>query len=209
MFTGIIEEIGSITGINKTASGACLKIKGTLVSSDAKLGDSIAINGVCLSVTDIKGTVLNFDVIYETLKRTTLGQLKINDAVNLERSLKLDSRIGGHFVSGHVDYKGKIVDIIKGSEGTGFKISILSEFSRFVAEKGSITIDGISLTIASLTSDSFIVYLIPHTLKNTTLGRKRKSTPVNIELDLLAKYLARQTQKTDLKGLLEKYNYTK
>lgn len=207
MFTGIVEELGTVSAISKTRAGVCLKIRANTVSSDAKIGDSIAIDGACLSVTDIKGAVLNFDVIQETLKRTTLGQLKINDPVNLERSLKADSRMGGHFVSGHIDYKGKIVDIIKGPEGVGFKISIPAEFSKFVVEKGSITLDGISLTVANVTRETFTAYLIPHTLKVTTFGKKKKGDFLNVETDLLAKYLAKQTQKPNLENVLKKYNY--
>ncbi len=207
MFTGIVEEIGKVIAITKTREGACLKLKTSIIHSDAKLGDSIAINGACLSVTDIKKDTLSFDIIQETLSRTTLGSLKINDFLNLERSLCADSKIGGHFVSGHVDYKGKIIDIIKGTEGTGFKISLPAEFSKLVAEKGSITLDGVSLTVASLARESFTVYLIPHTLKNTTLQNKKKTDPVNVEIDLIAKYLSRHLQKTDLKGLLKKYDY--
>jgi len=207
MFTGIIEEIGKITAINKTKTGASLKIKTNNIHSDVKLGDSICIDGVCLSVTDIKGNILKFDVIYETLRRTTLSELKVNDSINLERSLRADSRLGGHFVSGHIDYKASIEQILKGRDGTGFKISLPREFSRLVAEKGSIALDGVSLTVAEITKTSFTVYLIPHTLKVTTLGSKKKTDLVNIEIDILAKYLARHTQKTDLQGLLKKYHY--
>ena len=203
MFTGIVEEIGIITGVTRDS----LKVKTQAVYSDAKIGDSIAVNGVCLSVTGIKGNVLGFDVMQETLKRTTLGDLKISAPVNLERSLKSDSRIGGHFVSGHVDYKGRIEQIIKGAEGTGFKISLPAEFSKFVAEKGSITLDGVSLTIAAVSRKDFIVYLIPHTLKITTLGKKKKGDLINIETDLLAKYLSNHTQKPNLREVLKKYNY--
>ena len=203
MFTGIVEEIGIVTG----AARDSLNVKTQAVHSDAKIGDSIAVNGVCLSVTGIKGNVLSFDMMQETLRRTTLGDLKINAPVNLERSLKSDSRIGGHFVSGHVDYKARIEQIIKGARGTGFRISLPAEFSKFAAEKGSITLDGVSLTIAAVSGKDFTVYLIPHTLKITTLGKKKKGDSINVETDLLAKYLSRQTQKTDLEEVLKKYNY--
>jgi len=207
MFTGIVEELGIVSAINRTRAGVCLKIRANIVSSDVKIGDSIAINGTCLSVVAVKGTALSFDVINETFKRTTLGQLKINDSVNLERSLKADSRMGGHFVSGHIDYKGKIVDTIKGSEGTSFKISIPAEFSKFVVEKGSIALDGISLTVANIARETFTTCLIPHTLKVTTFGKKQKGDFLNVETDLLAKYLAKQTQKPSLENVLKKYNY--
>ncbi|MFC1667747.1 riboflavin synthase [Candidatus Omnitrophota bacterium] len=209
MFTGIVEEIGTISAIHKTWTGACLKLKSHSVYRGAKSGDSIAMNGVCLSVTDIKGHVISFDVIEETLKRTTLGRLKVNDYINLERSLRADSRMGGHFVSGHVDYEGRINEELRSSDGAGFKISLPVEFSKFVVEKGSITLDGVSLTVAEVKKEYFAVYLIPHTLKVTTLGKKKKGDLVNIETDLLAKYLVKQTQKTDLNTLLKKYDYIK
>ena len=207
MFTGIVEEIGKVRAINRTRAGILLKLHAQSVHLDAKLGDSVAINGACLSVTDIKKDILSFDVIRETLSRTTLGELKINDPVNLERSLRADSRLGGHFVSGHIDYKGKIINILRSSEGIGFKISLPLEFSKFLALKGSVAVDGVSLTVADLTMENFTVYLIPHTLKNTTLENKKRGDCVNIETDLLAKYLARQSQGPGLGNLLKKYNY--
>ncbi len=146
MFTGIVEEIGIVTGINKTRSGLSIKVKTAKIAVAVRLGDSIAIDGVCLTVTDIKGDVLIFDVIRETLKRTTLGELKVGGSLNMERSLKADSRIAGHFVSGHVDYKGRIADVLRGSEGPGLKVSLPREFSKLVVEKGSVAIDGVSLT---------------------------------------------------------------
>ncbi len=207
MFTGIVEEIGKVADITKSHTGASLKIKVKDIGRDAKLGDSIAINGVCLSVVEIKGDILSFDVIQETLSNTSLGDLKINDPLNLERSLKPDSRMGGHFVTGHIDYKGKIEGMIKGSEGTGVKISLPEEFSNFVVKKGSVALDGISLTVAEVGRESFTVYLIPHTLKVTTLGNKKKSDFLNIETDLLAKYIAKHIQKPTLESLLKKYQY--
>ncbi len=207
MFTGIVEEIGRVRAINRTRTGILLKLQAPTLHLDAKLGDSVAINGACLSVTDIKKDILSFDVIRETLSRTTLGELKINNSINLERSLRADSRLGGHFVSGHIDYKGKIIDILRSQEGTGFKISLPPEFSKFLALKGSIALDGVSLTVAGLTMENFTVYFIPHTLKNTTLENKKRGDCVNIETDLLAKYLARQSQGPGLENLLKKYSY--
>lgn len=207
MFTGIVEGIGIVAGIKKTRPGRQLAVKTQGISSGTKLGDSIAVDGVCLSVTDIRKNILTFDVIYETLDRTTLGELKINDPVNLERSLKADSRIGGHFVTGHIDYKGRIEKISKDSNGAKLDISLPDRFSNLVSEKGSIAIDGVSLTAGGVGRDSFIVYLIPHTLKVTTLGKKKKGDPVNVETDLLAKYLIRHTQKPNLQDLLKRYNY--
>ena len=207
MFTGIVEEVGRVRAINRTQAGILLELQAPTVHSDAKLGDSISVSGVCLSVTDIKKDILGFDVIQETLSRTTLGGLKINDSINLERSLRADSRLGGHFVSGHIDYKGRIIDTLRSQEGIGFKIFLPPEFSKFVAGKGSITVDGVSLTVADLAKESFTVYLIPHTLKNTTFENKKRGDSMNIETDLLAKYLASQSQGPGLKVLLKKYNY--
>jgi riboflavin synthase len=207
VFTGIVEEIGIISSANKTRTGKSLAVKTGIVYKDTGIGDSICINGVCLSAVEINNNVIVFDVIEETLKRTNLCSLKINDPVNLERSLKPDSRLGGHFVSGHIDYTGRLEEILKGTEGSGFRISLPSDFSKFVVEKGSITIDGVSLTAAEVSRNSFTVYLIPHTLKITTLGKKKKGDPVNIETDLLAKYVVKENRKNSLQDLLERYDY--
>ncbi|MBU1061242.1 MAG: riboflavin synthase [Candidatus Omnitrophica bacterium] len=207
MFTGIIEEIGIVTGINKTRTGVSLKLKTANIHSDSKIGDSIAINGVCLSISDKKGTELSFDVIPETLRRTNLGELKLRDSVNLERSLKVDSRLGGHFVSGHIDYKGRINRLLKDSGGIGFEVSLPIAFSKLVVEKGSIALDGVSLTVANVLIESLTVYLIPHTLKITTFQKKKKGDSLNVEIDILAKCIANQRQKPDLEKLLKKYDY--
>lgn len=208
MFTGIVEEIGVVKGINKTSSGALLKIKVDKVHSDAKKGDSISVNGSCLSVVEISGNILSFDVIPETLKRTTLASLRINDSVNLERSMKADSRIGGHFLTGHVDYKGSIIDMSRKSEGVGFKLSLPKEYSSFVVEKGSVGLDGVSLTVAGVTKDDFTVYLIPHTLKSTIFSLKKKGDLVNIETDIIGKYVAKdKVRASDFKDILRDYGY--
>ncbi|MBU3911207.1 MAG: riboflavin synthase [Candidatus Omnitrophica bacterium] len=207
MFTGIIEEIGNVKSITRTKTGICLSVDTCNIATGAKIGDSIAVNGACLSITAIKKDLLSFDVIPETLSRTAIGELKINDSANLERSLKADSRIDGHFVSGHIDYKGRIVELLKGRDGAGFRISVPDEFAGFIVEKGSIAIDGVSLTVADAARDSFIVYLIPHTLKTTTFKSKKRGDAVNVETDLLAKYILKQSKKPDLATLLKKYNY--
>jgi riboflavin synthase len=208
MFTGIVEEIGVVKGVNKTGAGALLKIKSEKAHSDAKKGDSICVNGSCLSVVDISGNILGFDVIPETLKRTTLSSLKMNDPVNLERSMKADSRIGGHFLTGHVDYKGNIIDMSKKSDGIGLKISLPKEYSSFVVEKGSVGLDGVSLTVAGVTAEDFTVYLIPHTFNNTTLSTKKKGDLINVETDIIGKYVAKDRVKaSDFKDILREYDY--
>ena len=208
MFTGIIEEIGVVKGINKSSSGAVLKIKTEKIHVDVKLGDSIAVNGACLSVTAVNINILSFDVIPETLKRTTLTGLKANDPVNLERSVKADARIGGHFITGHIDYKGRIDDIIKNQTSIGFNVSLPSEFSKFVVGKGSVALDGASLTIATVSKDNFTVYLIPHTFRNTTFGMKKKGDFINVETDIIGKYVAKDKVKaSDFQDILKEYGY--
>jgi len=208
MFTGIVEEIGAVKGISKSSTGAVLKIKTEKIYVDAKLGDSIAMNGACLSVIAVNINILSFDVIPETLKRTTLSDLKANDPVNLERSMKLDARIGGHFITGHIDYKGRINDIIKNQAGVGFNVSLPKEFSKFVVDKGSVALDGTSLTVAAVSKDNFTVYLIPHTFKNTALGIKKKGDFINVETDIIGKYAAKDSVKaSDFQGILKEYGY--
>ena len=208
MFTGIIEEIGAVKGISKSSTGAVLKIKTEKIYVDAKLGDSIAMNGACLSVIAVNINILSFDVIPETLKRTTLSDLKANDPVNLERSMKLDARIGGHFITGHIDYKGRINDIIKNQAGVGFNVSLPKEFSKFVVDKGSVALDGTSLTVAAVSKDNFTVYLIPHTFKNTALGIKKKGDFINVETDIIGKYAAKDSVKaSDFQDILKEYGY--
>lgn len=208
MFTGIIEEIGIVKGISKSSQGALLNLKVEKIHSGVKIGDSIAVNGACLSVTAININVLSFDVIPETLKRTTLADLKANDPVNLERSVKVDARMGGHFITGHVDYKGRIKDIINDHASIGFNVSLPSEFSKFVVDKGSVALDGVSLTVASVLKDNFTVYLIPHTFKNTTFGIKKKSDFINVETDIIGKYVAKEKVKaSDFQDILKEYGY--
>ncbi|MFH1406913.1 MAG: riboflavin synthase [Candidatus Omnitrophota bacterium] len=179
MFTGIIEALGRVgsTGANKIALEAEL-------FAGAKKGDSISINGVCLTISELKDKAASFDVSGETKNRTNLGRLKIGEKANLERALKLGERLGGHFVSGHIDCTGKI----SAFDAAKMTIDIPREFMKYAAEKGSIAVDGISLTLNNVKNHSFTVYIIPHTLKATTLGFKKPGDSVNIEFDILAKY---------------------
>ncbi|MCK5679197.1 riboflavin synthase [bacterium] len=189
MFTGIIEEIGTILSSSLTGGSGELKVLAGLVLGDAKLGDSIAVNGVCLTITCIAGAEITFDVSAETLRRSNLGVLKRGERVNLERAMAADGRFGGHMVSGHIDGTGTLVD--KKTEGNAviFTINAPPNIMHYLIEKGSIAIDGISLTVASLEMDNFSIAVIPHSLKQTTLGKIQIGTTVNLENDLVAKYI--------------------
>lgn len=188
MFTGIIEEIGIIKAVSHKGRLILLSIQADKVLPDTKTGDSIAVNGVCLTVVKIEDKVLSFDLLEETARLTNLGKLKSNEKVNLERSLKIGDRLSGHFVTGHIDCPGVIREKTYVSGNLSFKIAIPREFLKFITLKGSIAVDGISLTVSDKRSNTFSVYIIPHTLKNTTLSFKGPSSEVNIETDLLAKY---------------------
>lgn len=187
MFTGIIEELGQVKKISRIGSNALLEIKADFVLKETKIGDSLSVNGACLTVIKKENGILSFEAINETLKVTNLGSLKIMDKVNLERSLRLGDRLSGHFVSGHIDCLGRIRKKGYRENNLSFEIAIPSEFLNYCLPKGSIAVDGISLTIADKKNSSFYVYIIPHTLKNTTLGFKGPSDQVNVEFDILAK----------------------
>ena len=191
MFTGIIEEIGYIESIDVARGYGKLTVSGELILRDCHLGDSIAVNGVCLTVTDIAGSSLRFDVSAETLERSTLGLLRKRNPVNLERAMAADGRFGGHFVSGHIDGIGTIITRMPDANATLFTITASPDLIRFVVEKGSIAIDGISLTIASCNSTSFTLSIIPQTLKQTTLRWRQVNDVVNLENDMLGKYIYR------------------
>jgi riboflavin synthase len=187
MFSGIIEELGYVSRISKKGNNTVLVVNLALIQQDTKIGDSISVNGACLTVVNKDPESLSFEVIPETLRMTNLGGLRIADKVNLERSLKLGDRLSGHFVTGHVDCLGNIrrKDYFNGN--LRFEIAVPAEFRKFCLPRGSIAVDGISLTIARRRSDTVTVYVIPHTLKNTTLGFKGPSDKVNLEFDILAK----------------------
>lgn len=189
MFTGLVEEIGSIHFIEKQGEGARFYIHADLVLNDMKIGDSIAVNGVCLTVVykNLEGFAV--DTVEETLVRSTLGSLKAYSHVNLERALKADSRLGGHFVQGHVDGMGKVVSIEPGKPGYWLKIRMDNDLAKYFIEKGSIAIDGVSLTIAQIEGQVVSLALIPHTLKVTTIGELYSGDRVNIEVDILGKYI--------------------
>ena len=199
MFTGIVEELGIVKSLVKAEAGAKLVVESKVCVSDAKIGDSISINGVCLTVVDIKTGLLSFDISKESLDRSNLGKLKAQERVNVERSLKADSRLGGHFVTGHIDTTGKIVLKERQGEFIRIKIEIPEPFMAFLVEKGSIAVDGISLTVNSVKNKSFSALLIPHTLSITTFGNRNIGDFVNIETDILAKYTQKLISKTSKK----------
>jgi riboflavin synthase len=187
MFSGIIEELGEVKKISKIGNNTLLEIKVRNAQQDAKIGDSISVNGVCLTVVK-KGTeTLSFEAIPETIKVTNLGGLKAFDKVNIERSLKVGDRLSGHFVTGHVDCIGIIRRKNYINNNLCFEIAVPTEFMSYIIPKGSISVDGISLTIANKKSNTFSVYIIPHTFRETTLGLKVPSQSLNIEFDILAK----------------------
>jgi riboflavin synthase len=191
VFTGIVEELGEVVEIETAADSAVFTIRGPLVTQDATHGASIAVNGVCLTVVDHKDDVFTADVMQETLNRSSLGALAPGSRVNLERPVRLQDRLGGHLVQGHVDGVGTVIARQPSEKWEIVTISQPAAISRYVVEKGSITVDGISLTVSEVEDDSFSVSLIPTTLELTTLGRKGPGDPVNLEVDVIAKYVER------------------
>jgi len=191
MFTGLVEETGELLALERSATGARLTLRAPLVSTDARLGDSIAVNGCCLTVAAREDAVLGFDLLAETLDRTNLGALAPGALVNLERALAAHARLGGHFVQGHIDSTGRVVSFEKVNADHRLEIELPSEFAGYVAFKGSIAIDGISLTVAEVRKASFVVWIIPHTLAVTNLRARRAGDFANLEFDLLAKYVER------------------
>ena len=207
MFTGIIEETGVIENIKWGANSAVLTIKAEKILEDLQLGDSIAVDGVCLTVVSIHSSSFQADVMHETLNRTILAKLGRGSEVNLERAMQLNSRFGGHIVSGHVDGMGTIVNIQKDDNAVWFTIQAEPGIMRYVIEKGSITIDGISLTVAKVTEDTFSVSIIPHTLKMTILKNCRVGDLVNLENDIVGKYVEKllmSPEKEERKSTLTK-----
>jgi riboflavin synthase len=195
VFTGIVEELGQVVGLERAAEPARLTIAGPQVTADARRGDSIAINGVCLTVTAINGGQFSADVMGETLSRSSLGALAPGAPVNLERSMRPDGRMGGHIVQGHVDGTGVIAARAAAGGWDVVRVSVPGELSRYVVEKGSVAIDGVSLTVSALSPPGdgawLEVSLIPETLQRTTLGTKQPGDVVNLEVDMIAKYVER------------------
>jgi riboflavin synthase len=194
VFTGIVEELGELLDRVERPDAARFTISGPLACSDARPGDSIAVNGVCLTVVDVDGDVFTADVIGETLRRSSLGPTRIGNRLNLERAAKLGDRLGGHLVQGHVDGTGTVLSRTAPREAAPWelvRIGMPAALARYVVEKGSITVDGVSLTVIEVTRDEFAVGLIPTTQELTTLGLRRPGDLVNLEVDVIAKYVER------------------
>lgn len=197
MFTGIIEEIGEIETVERGRQSAVLHIKCSEVLEGTRIGDSIAVNGVCLTVTALHAGGYQADVMAETLDRSSLGTLRRGSRVNLERAMAADGRFGGHIVSGHIDDTGVIKSIQCDETAVWYRISTSSRILRYVVEKGSVTIDGISLTVAKVTQEDFSVSIIPHTQEHTILADKRAGDIVNIETDIIGKYVEKLLRPND------------
>ncbi len=191
MFTGIIEDLGAINAIAPLQAGSRLLIATAIATSEISMGESICVNGACMTVVEISETTFAVDVSAESLRCTTLGGLEVGDAVNLERSIRLQDRLGGHLVSGHVDGTGCVEAIRPEGESSIYRFSVPVSLSPLLVEKGSVAVDGISLTCFNCEHDGFDVAVIPHTTSVTTLGNRRPGDAVNIENDLLGKYVAR------------------
>jgi riboflavin synthase len=191
MFTGIVEAVGTVVQIEELDGGRRCVINSRIVAAGLEVGDSVAVQGACLTAAAISPGSFTVEMVSETLSRTTLGGLVVGSAVNLERAMPAAGRFDGHIVQGHVDGVGSIVAVEDAGTGTRVTVQCPEELMRYVVEKGSITVDGVSLTVADLHSDGFVIALIPHTLSVTTLGSLEPPAPVNLEVDILSKYVER------------------
>jgi riboflavin synthase len=194
MFSGIVAEVGTVKGVEGGREAAVLTIEATPAFSDMVIGESIAVNGVCLTVVHWEGSIFAVDVSPETLRTTNLGELRPGDGLNLERSLTLNDRIGGHLVSGHVDSVGTIIDKRLEANALHYDIRVPTALMRYIVPKGSIAVDGISLTVVACRLDGFQITIIPHTAAITTIGRKGIGATVNLECDMMGKYIERALQ---------------
>ena len=189
MFTGIIEEVGTVKEVCRNGNNSFIRIQAKKILSDVHLGDSIAVNGVCLTVTRYESSIFQADVMNETLSRSSLGSLQTGSSVNLERAMSANGRFGGHIVSGHIDGTGRIIDIKNDGIATWYTIGADTGIMRYIVEKGSVAIDGISLTVAKVSDNNFSVSIIPHTAEQTILSTKKIGDVVNLENDIIGKYV--------------------
>jgi riboflavin synthase len=191
MFTGIVEELGSVAEMKDLGDAARIAVRGSTVTSDARHGDSISVNGVCLTVVEVLGDTFTADVMKETLDRSSLGALAVGDPVNLERAAMMTTRLGGHMVQGHVDARGQFVSVADHGESWTVRIAFPPEIARYLVFKGSVAVEGISLTIANLADDYFEIAIIPKTWEVTNLSRLEPGDSVNLEVDVIGKYVER------------------
>lgn len=189
MFTGIVKELGKVRRISGLGGIYKLSVEAKHIADGLNTGDSVSVNGVCLTLTGKERNVLYFDVMGETFRRTNIAKLKIGESVNLEGALRAGDQLGGHFVTGHIDCPGRIRQVKRTGDNYSIELTFPAEYKRFVVEKGSISLDGISLTIGSIGDGNVVVHIIPHTLKVTTLGSKGPGDEVNIEFDIIGKYI--------------------
>lgn len=201
MFTGIVEEIGTLRRMKPTVSSCTLTISCKKVLEGTKLGDSIAVNGTCLTVTRMDTHSFDCDVTPETLSRTSFSMVRVGSPLNLERALRLSDRLGGHIVLGHVDTTGRLISFIKEGNAVNVTISVEQKWMKYIIEKGSVAIDGVSLTVARREADRFTIALIPHTGEKTILLGKHPGDPVNVECDYLGKYVEQLMKKDTKEGL--------
>ena len=195
MFTGIIEEIGTVVNLERGVKSSRITIQGKKIFDDLKTGDSVAVNGMCSTAINITENTFTADIMAESMRRTSLGDLKKGSKVNLERAMQMNGRFGGHIVSGHIDGTGVILSMVREDNAVWVTISTPDNVMRYIIEKGSITIDGISLTVARVYSDAFAVSIIPHTADETTLLTKKSGERVNLECDIVGKYIEKFTDK--------------
>ena len=211
MFTGIVEETGSIRSLRLSGSSGKIAIRAKKVLGGTRIGDSIAVNGVCLTVVSLEKDGFTADVMAETVRRTNLGDTKIGEKVNLERAMAADGRFGGHIVSGHVDGTGRIVEVKKDDNAIWYTIQAAPQLMRYIVEKGSVTIDGISLTVAKVAEDNFSISAIPHTVSQTVLKDRKVGAVVNLETDIIGKYVEKLLCKGQPEGItrdfLAKYGF--
>ena len=189
MFTGIVEEIGQVEGIQRGRQSAVLTIRAKTVLEHTRIGDSIAVNGVCLTVTSLGADRFTADVMHETLDRSSLAQLRRGGAVNLERAMPADGRFGGHIVAGHIDGTGRVIQVQRDDNAVWYTIQASPQVLRYIVEKGSVAVDGISLTVARVGTDSFAISAIPHTVAQTVLRDRKEGDLVNLETDIIGKYV--------------------
>ncbi|HIZ43754.1 MAG TPA: riboflavin synthase [Firmicutes bacterium] len=217
MFTGLVEEVGTVRSIRRGRDSAVLEIGAETVTKGLRTGDSVAVNGVCLTAVSCREDSFSADVMHETLNRSSLAQLRSGSHVNLERAMPADGRFGGHIVAGHVDGVGRILGTEKDGTAVWYRIGADQSVLRYVVEKGSVAVDGISLTVAAVTETDFSVSLIPHTARMTILGEKKAGDPVNLETDIVGKYVEKLMKPADTGGqkgqsgitreFLEKYGF--